>query len=227
MDIDVKALTGKFVILFLIIALALFLPAGTIKWTAGWVFLLLFFGFSVAVTVWLYRHDPALLKERAAGFQPDQKAWDKVLLVLAGITYLAWLVIMPLDAVRFHWSRMPIWLQVVGAISLLISFYLIFLTLKQNPYLSSVVRLQKDRGHTVVSTGLYHYVRHPMYAACIPLFLGSALLLGSWFGILIGLILMGIMAVRAVLEERTLREELPGYAAYMAQVRYRFLPYVW
>ena len=100
------------------------------------------------------------------------------------IVFLVWLVLMPLDAVRFHWSRMAAWLQVVGAIVLLCSYYIFYLTCRENPYLSGVVRIQEDRGQTVVSTGPYHRVRHPMYAGGFLYFLGTALLLGSWCGVL-------------------------------------------
>ena len=104
------------------------------------------------------------------------------------VFFLAWLVLMPLDAVRFRWSEMPGWLQVAGAILLLGSFYLFFLTFRENPYLSPVVRVQSERGQTVISTGPYHYVRHPMYAAAILFMAGTALMLGSWYGLLMGLI---------------------------------------
>ncbi len=110
---------------------------------------------------------------------------------------------------------------------LLFSFYIFFLTFRENSYLSPVVRLQEERGQTVISTGPYHYVRHPMYAGIVAFAVGTPLLLGSWYGILFGLILVVLIARRAVLEERTLREELPGYAAYMARVRYRLIPHVW
>jgi protein-S-isoprenylcysteine O-methyltransferase Ste14 len=99
--------------------------------------------------------------------------------------------------------------------------------LSENPYLSPALRIQRERGQTVVSTGPYHYVRHPMYATFIPFFIGTALLLGSWYGILFGLTLVVLIAIRAVLEERMLLKELKGYNAYMAQVKYRFIPYVW
>jgi protein-S-isoprenylcysteine O-methyltransferase Ste14 len=134
---------------------------------------------------------------------------------------------MPLDAVRFHWSQMPGYLQAVGGILLLCSFHLFFLTFRQNPYLSPAVRVQTERGQTVVSTGPYHYVRHPMYATFIIFMIGTNLLLGSWYGLLLGLILVFGIAFRAVQEERLLRSELPGYDAYMAQVKYRLIPHVW
>ena len=228
MNVNVKMLVGQIVGLFVVFALALFIPAGTIAWPAGWIFLVLFFGFVVTISLWLLKYDPGLLKERMSGtIQADQKAWDKVFIVLTSVLFLAWLILMPLDAVRFHWSQMPIWLQGVGAIVLLYSFYLFYLTFRENSYLSPVVRTQSDRGQTVVSTGPYHYVRHPMYAGFVLFTLGTTLLLGSWYGLLVGLILVSMVARRAVLEERMLQEELQGYETYMAQVKYRLIPHVW
>jgi len=224
MNIRAKAFLWQ-VITFLVMALALFLPAGTGAWFAGWVYLALFSVCGAAMTIWLLRHDPGLLEERM-GFRPRQ-AWDKMFLAALCIVFLVWLVLMPLDAVRFHWSRMAAWLQVVGAIVLLCSYYIFYLTYRENPYLSGVVRIQKDRGQTVVSTGPYHRVRHPMYAGGFLYFLGTALLLGSWCGVLFEPIFVGMIAVRAVLEERMLREQLEGYGAYMAQVKHRFIPHVW
>ena len=226
--INMKLLVGEMIYLFLFFALPLFLAAGTIAWLAGWIFMALFFGFVLAITLWLFRYNPDLLKERMTITRSDQKAWDKIFMFgLAYIAFLGWLVLMPLDAVRFHWSQVPAWLQIVGALVLLCAFYLFFATYRENSYLSPMVRIQEDRGQTVVSTGPYHYVRHPMYAAALLLFISTSLLLGSWYGVLGGLILAVLIAVRAVLEERALRKELAGYDAYMAQVKYRLIPYVW
>jgi protein-S-isoprenylcysteine O-methyltransferase Ste14 len=228
MTVNLKLLTAEIVGTFLVFALALFLAAGTVVWPAGWAFLVLFFGFTIAISRWLLRHNPGLLTERMTGIgKPDQKTWDKVFYVVANVFFLAWLVLMPLDAVRFHWSQMPGGLQVVGAILLLCSFYLFFLAFRENAYLSPAVRVQTERGQTVVSTGPYQYVRHPMYATAIIFLVGTTLLLGSWYGLVLGLLLVVAIALRAVQEERTLRAELPGYDEYMAQVHYRLVPYVW
>ena len=228
MNVDSKMLVVEIGIMFVVFALALCLAAGTLAWPAGWAFLVLFFSFVIVLSLWLLRYNPGLLKERMTNFKRDQKAWDKMLFVAANIIFMAWLILMPLDAVRFRWSHMPAWLQGVGAVVLLGSFYLFYLTFRENPYLSPMVRIQTDRGHAVVSTGPYHYVRHPMYSGAVLWTVGTALLLGSWYGLLFGLVLLdGLVAVRAVLEERTLRAELPGYDAYMAQVKYRLIPHVW
>lgn len=229
MPVNLKHLTVGFVGLLVVFALALFLAAGTVFWPAGWAFLVLFFGANAALARWLLRHDPGLLQERMTGGwgKAGKPTWDKWFVAGLQVFLLAWLILMGLDAVRFRWSQMPVWLQGVGAILLLGSFPLFFLTFRENPYASPAVRAQTERGQTVISTGPYHYVRHPMYAAGIPFAAGTALLLGSWYGLLMGLIFTVGLAYRAVQEEGVLRAELPGYKEYMAQVKYRFIPHVW
>jgi protein-S-isoprenylcysteine O-methyltransferase Ste14 len=195
-------------------ALALFLPAGTLAWPAGWAFMILYFAFMLIGGLWLFKHNPGLLMERMTGFgKPDRKAWDKFFFPVYLLLFLGWLILMPLDAVRFHWSHMPVWLQAAGAIMLLGSFGLFFLTFRENPYLSPAVRIQRERGQTVISTGPYRHVRHPMYVAMIPHQFGIALLLGSWYGVLCAPVFVVGIAVRAIFEERMLRAELPGYEA--------------
>jgi protein-S-isoprenylcysteine O-methyltransferase Ste14 len=227
MHVNVNQQIRQFVGFFVAFALALFLPAGTLAWPAGWIFLGLFFGFYLAVTIWLFRHNPGLLQERMRLRTSDQQGWDKVLFPLLMIFPFVWLMFIAFDAARFHWSPLPAWLQLVGAIVLLCSFVLLFLTFRENAYLSPVVRIQDERGHTVVSSGPYHYVRHPMYMAIVVFVVGTSLLLGSWLGVLLGLIIVVMLGWRAVLEERTLQQELPGYTGYMAQVKYRLIPYIW
>ncbi len=227
MTVNLKALAAQTVWLFFMFALPLFVAAGTVAWAAGWVFMALFFDFVAAITAWLYRHNPALLNERMAGKKSGQKTWDQVFFAVMLLLFIGWLAIMPLDAVRFGWSHLPVALQVAGALLLLGSFYLFFRVFQENSYLSPVIRIQAERGQTVISTGPYHYVRHPMYAAALLLMIGTPLLLGSWLGLLGAALLVVMMARRAVLEEQTLRAELQGYEAYMGQVRYRLIPGIW
>lgn len=226
MRVDAQLVVAQSVGLFLVLALALFVPAGTLTWLVGWLYLALFFGFFVSVNAWLYRHNPGLLQERLSLSRADQKGWDKALFPLLLVWLLAWLFFISVD-VRFHWSPEPAWLQGVGVVILLCSFNLFFLAFRENSYLSTVVRVQTERGHSVISTGPYQYVRHPMYAGFLLFMIGTPLFLGSWYGVLLGLAFMMLLARRAVLEERTLRAALPGYAEYMAQVKYRLVPYVW
>jgi protein-S-isoprenylcysteine O-methyltransferase Ste14 len=227
MRVNAKLVVAQSIGLFLALAVCLFAPAGTLSWPVGWLYLVLFFGFFLGINAWLYRHNPGLLEERSRLSRADQKGWDKTLFPLLLALVFAWLVFISVDAVRFHWSPEPVWLQVVGAPVLLSSFYLFFLTFRENSYLSTVVRVQTERGHSVISTGPYHTVRHPMYAGFLLFMTGTPLLLGSWYGVLLGLAFMLVLARRAVLEERTLKAALPGYADYMARVRYRLVPYVW
>ena len=210
---------------FLVMALALFLAAGTVAWPAAWVFLGLIFVCGLPMTWWLLKYDPGLVEERMQ-FRA-QLSWDKAFIAIAFVFLLFWLVLMPLDAARFHWSRMPVALKAPGALLVIISLYISFLTMRENPYSSAVVRVQKERAQTVISTGPYRYARHPMYTSAFLFFLGTALLLGSWYGVLCLPVFIGLFAVRAVLEERLLREELEGYDEYMARVKYRFFPHVW
>jgi protein-S-isoprenylcysteine O-methyltransferase Ste14 len=221
----IKSLLGGIAQL-LLFPLALFLAAGTVFWLAGWIFLILLYGFVVATVLLLSRQNPGLLEERMSIFKSDQKNKDNMFLPLLAVS-IVWLILMPLDAVRFHWSHVPIWLQVVGALALICSFALMYLSFRENAYLTPTVRIQKERGHTVVSTGPYHYVRHPMYSGFVLFFMGMALLLGSAFGFFLALLLVWLFAWRAVQEENLLREELPGYDTYMVQVHYRFIPHVW
>jgi len=228
MKVNIRLLMAEIVGTFVVFALALFLAAGTVVWPAGWAFVVLFFGFTTTLSRWLIRHNPGLLTERMTGIgKPGQPTWDRVFFAVIEVFFFAWLVLMPLDAVRLHWSHVPGWLQVVEAILLLGSFYFFFLTFRENPYLSPAVRVQTERGQTVISTGPYRYVRHPMYATFIIFMVGTTLLLGSWYGLLWGVILFFGIAFRAVKEERVLRAELRGYNEYMAQVKYRMIPYAW
>jgi protein-S-isoprenylcysteine O-methyltransferase Ste14 len=175
----------------------------------------------------LFKSNPGLLQERLSFSQPNQPTSDKVLTSVNALLALAWAILMPLDAVRFHWSHMPLFLQIVGAILLIGFMPLAILTFRENAFLATMVRVQKERGQTVISTGPYHYVRHPLYSSALLFFLGTPLLLGSWYGLLFVPILIAGLVGRTLLEEHVLREELPGYAAYMAQVKYRFIPYIW
>jgi protein-S-isoprenylcysteine O-methyltransferase Ste14 len=227
MRVNAQRVVAQSIGLFLVLVLALFAPAGTLSWLVGWLYLTLFFGFFLSVNAWLYRHNPGLLQERLSLGRADQKCWDRALFPLLLVLSLAWLVFISADAVRFHWSPEPAWLQGVGVVILLSSFNLFFLTFRENSYLSTVVRVQTERGHSVISTGPYQYVRHPMYAGFLLFMIGTPLFLGSWYGVLLGLAFMLLLARRAVLEERTLRAALPGYADYMARVKYRLVPYVW
>jgi protein-S-isoprenylcysteine O-methyltransferase Ste14 len=207
---------------------ALFLPAGTLAWISGWAYVVIFLGFSIGLTAWLIRYDPALMAERLTGLRhPSRKEWDKIFIPFIFVAFFAWLAVMGLDAVRFRWSQMPILLQMIGCALLLTSFYIFYRTFRENTYLSPAVRIQKEREQKVVSTGPYRYVRHPMYAGFGLYVIGTALMLGSWLGAAYGLVLIAAVARRAIFEEETLQRELPGYDDYMKSVRHRLIPGIW
>jgi protein-S-isoprenylcysteine O-methyltransferase Ste14 len=213
---------------FVVFAALLFVSAGTLLWPAGWVFLAIFFGFALAIVLWLAREDPELLAERMSSpVQRGQPLWDKVFVAAVMVFFVAWLIVMPLDAVRFGWSEVPDWLQILGALGLVLSLYIMFLTFRENAYLALVVKLQEERGQRVVSTGPYRYVRHPMYASMFLFFPAAALLLGSWWGLLPCAVLLGLLVWRIPLEERVLENGLAGYDEYERNVRYRLVPHIW
>jgi protein-S-isoprenylcysteine O-methyltransferase Ste14 len=227
LQVNIKLIVAQVVITLIIYALPLFRPEGMRAWLAAWIFLVLWFGFWLFVLVWLYTQNPDLFWERMRLQAPDQQGWDRIVGPLIYVSMFLWLLFTAYDAAHFHWSPVPVWLQGLGGMILICSFLLFFLTFRENAYLSPLVRVQQDRRQTVISTGPYHYVRHPMYAATLIFVIGTPLLLGAWYGILVGPIVALVLAWRAVLEERTLQKELPGYLEYTAQVKYRLIPFVW
>jgi protein-S-isoprenylcysteine O-methyltransferase Ste14 len=227
-----KALLTKGILVliaeFAVFAALLFVSAGTVLWTAGWVFIGIFFGFALAITLWLVREDPELLAERMSSpIQRGQPLWDKVFVAAVSLLFVLWLILMPLDAVRFGWSEVPGWLHILGTLGLVLSLCIISLTFRENAYLAPVVKLQEERGQSVVSTGPYRYVRHPMYSSMFLFFPGSALLMGSWWGLLLCLVLLGLLVWRTALEDRMLKNQLAGYDEYARNVRYRLIPRLW
>src|SRR3954447_25714041 len=205
----------------------LFASAGTLHWPAAWVFVLTSVLLGPLCGWWLYRVDPALLAERLRpGLQKDQPAADKVFMAVFIMAVLLWLVAMGLDR-RHLASDALVPLQVLGLVLYLTSTLFTMWVFRANSFAAPVVKLQAERAQRVISTGPYAHVRHPMYSGMILFFAGVPLLLGSWWGLAMTPLLLALLAVRILVEERTLREGLPGYADYAARVRYRLLPGVW
>lgn len=206
----------------------LFGAAGTLNWPQAWLYLAFTGAMSFGGGLWLARHDPALLGERLGSLiQPEQKRWDKLVMVAMIALWTGWLILMGLDAGRYHWSEIPLALQGLGFVLLCLGSYLVWLTFKANSYAAPVIKIQKERGHSVVTTGPYAYVRHPMYAGALLFLFGAPLLLGSGWGLLGAVVLAMLLGLRTVLEERTLKAELDGYTDYAGRVRYRLVPLLW
>jgi len=215
------------VIQFGISAALLFGGAGTVAWPEAWIYLLVQTSFSLILTVWLKRHDPELLKARLSFWKREMKGWDKALLTLWFAGSVPLFVIPGLDAVRYRWSHVPILLQACGFVGIVVASGLVFWVFKSNPYASASVEIQEDRGQTVVTTGPYHYVRHPMYSGVFVWYLCLPLALGSFITFVPAIVLLGLLAVRTHLEDKTLHQELPGYAAYAETVKFRLIPGIW
>jgi protein-S-isoprenylcysteine O-methyltransferase Ste14 len=224
----VAKLIVQTVVWFGAMGLLLFLAAGTLNWPAAWIFLAVMVAFSLVGGLALGRHDPELLRERlAAPVQKDQPTADKVPLVIILLVIFGSLALMALDAARFGWSAVPPWVQGVGALILLIGIWICYRTMRENSFAAPVVKIQRDRGQTVITTGPYAHVRHPMYSGALLYFVGTSLLLGSWWGLAAVLVLAVLLAMRTAIEEHALRSGLQGYDDYAARVRYRFVPLIW
>jgi protein-S-isoprenylcysteine O-methyltransferase Ste14 len=205
----------------------LFVPAGTLHWPAAWVFLAAMAILGVSGGLWLARTDPALLAERMRPMmQDDQPAADKKFMLAFGAVALIWFVTIGLDR-RMHASEVPVVLQALGLIMLVLSSGFIMWVMRANSFAAPVIKLQTERGHRVISTGPYAWVRHPMYSGTMLFFVGMPLLLGSWWGVAMSPLFVVLFAIRSGIEERALLAGLPGYTDYAARVRYRLLPGVW
>jgi len=207
----------------------LFVVAGDVRWIEGWLFAGWFLGLCATVIVWLVRKDPALLAERyrRPGTGGQSRRDRAVVYAIVG-GFATWIVLMPLDARRFDWTpSLPVALKATGGAILLASAFLLFRAFYDNTFLSPLVRVQIERKQRVVSTGVYGFVRHPMYLGAVLMFAGTPLLLGSAVGLLPAAAMMLLLGFRIVGEERVLADELEGYAEYREKVRYRLLPFVW
>jgi protein-S-isoprenylcysteine O-methyltransferase Ste14 len=204
----------------------LFLSAGRLDWLDAWVFLIVYFLVAVAAQNWLMMIDPDLVEERWR-WGPNTMAWDKWIISANGLLLFALLVVIGLDAGRFGWSHVPWPVRAAALLGFVPTFGLPLLASRANTYLASTVRIQDDRGHVVVSTGPYAFIRHPMYAGMILYDLCVPLLLGSWVGLAVSVLMIFMVVLRTSLEDRTLQSELPGYREYASRVRFRLLPGVW
>lgn len=206
-----------------LLALLLFAPAGRLDWVNGWLYLLLV---SVNFTInhaCLRRCNPELITHRMR-LGKGTMAWDKAWLSLFTPVFLSIYVVAGLDAVRYGWSSMPEWLCLSGLALFLPGAILSGWSMGVNPFFEKTVRIQRERGHYVIDSGPYRFVRHPGYLGFFGWILSTPLLLGSWWALVPGLLSLAGLVVRTALEDRALHAELDGYAAYASRVRFRLIP---
>jgi protein-S-isoprenylcysteine O-methyltransferase Ste14 len=205
----------------------LFLGAGTLRWTRGWIFAIVYCGSVAALALAVRQWNPDLMAARLKLRHKDTKAFDRIFwsihmpltAVLPGIAGL--------DAVRFRWSPMPAWIEAPAIVLFLLALALIAWTLKANPWAEQTVRIQVDRNHSVASTGPYRIVRHPMYVGALAMYPAMAGMLGSMMALMVAGLEIVAFVWRTAREDRTLRSELPGYETYASATKYRLVPGIW
>ena len=217
----ISAIT-KFSLGFIIVALLIFLPAGTIYFPNGWLFIgVLFIPMFFAGIVMLIK-SPELLKKRLDAKEKHTK--QSIIIKLSGLMFIAGFIIAGLGY-RFSWYTLPNYIVIGASVIFIVSYIIYAEVLRENAYLSRTIKVQENQ--KVIDTGLYGIVRHPMYFATVLLFLSIPLILGSVYSFLIFLIYPFIIAKRIKYEEAFLEKELVGYIEYKKKVKYRMIPFIW
>ena len=211
--------------LAVIMGLVLFVPAWSIRYWHAWAYLAVFMGTSSMITVYLMRHDPALLGRRMKGGPTaERRPVQKFIMLWTSAGFISLLVIPALDF-HFKWSSVPVAAVLLGDLLVMTGFYFIFRVYRENPYSSATIEIVE--GQRLISTGPYAVVRHPMYASALLYLIGTPLALGSYWGLIGFGVMLPFLLWRLLDEERLLAKNLPGYAQYQKQVRYRLIPLVW
>jgi protein-S-isoprenylcysteine O-methyltransferase Ste14 len=217
--------TGKFLQLLLLLSVCVFLPAGTLDYWEGWLFSTVFAACSLAMTLYLAVNDPQLLEQRMQiGPAAETERSQKIIIVAVLLVLAATPAVSATDH-RLGWSSVPAVVVVVGDLLIVLAHIGFCLVFRANTY--SVATIQVAQGQNVISTGPYAVLRHPMYAWNLPMVLGTALALGSWWGTLMVVPMIAALVARILNEEKYLATNLAGYADYKRKVRYRLIPFVW
>ncbi len=222
--LNLKALAGLLNLL-VILGLALFLPAWTLRYWQAWTFLAVFGGCVTAITVDLMRHDRGLLERRVrVGPTAELRTSQKIVQSFASLIFLA-LFVVPATDHRLGWSSVPPYVAVGGELLVALGLYVVSRVFRENSYSSATIEIGTEQ--RVVSTGPYAWVRHPMYAGALVMLLGVPLALGSWWGLLAWPPMTAAIVFRLLDEERLLASLLVGYPEYRAKVPHRLVPGVW
>ena len=221
MKLFVNAL-AKFFCGFLLVGLLIFLPAGTLDFSKGWLLMGLLFGPMFVAGLVMLAKSPVFLEKRLD--VKEKRSAQQGVVKLSGLMFIAGFVVAGLDF-RFGWSQMPKAVTVASVVLFLLAYLLYAEVMRENAYLSRTI--QVEEGQTVVSTGLYGIVRHPMYMATLLLFLVMPLVLGSWWALIPFAFYPAIIISRLKDEEELLTRELAGYEEYKEKVKYRIIPFIW
>ena len=221
MKLLVSAIT-KFILGIVLVGLLIFIPAGTIKYINGWLFIVLLFVPMLIFGIYLYIKNPKLLKRRLNNKEKEKT--QKIVLLISALLFIAGFIISSLDY-RYNWSNIPNYIIIIASIVLLIGYYLYVKVMLQNEYLLRTIEVEKEQ--KLIDTGLYSLVRHPMYFSVLLIFLSIPLILGSLYGFYIFLFFIVVLIIRIKNEEKVLVKELPGYSKYKLKVKYKLIPYIY
>jgi protein-S-isoprenylcysteine O-methyltransferase Ste14 len=222
--VNLKAF-GGLLILLLVVAALLFVPAWTVNYWQAWTFLAVYFASSLAITLYLMKKDPKLLERRMSGGPTAEKEpTQKIIMSFVWLGFIGLLVFPALDH-RFAWSHMPPYVALGGDVLVALGWLAIFFVFKENTFTSATIELTPNQ--KVISSGPYALVRHPMYAGALVMLLGIPIALGSWWGVLVIVAMMTALIWRLFDEEKFLARNLAGYVEYQNKVRYRLIPLVW
>ncbi len=213
----IKFLTG-----LILVGVMLFLPAGSMNYSNGWLFILLLFVPMFLLGGWLWVRNPELLAKRLNTNENEEE--QKKVVSLSLILFIIGFIVSALDY-RFQLTYLPLWVTIFGSVLLLVSYGLYAEVMRENTYLSRTVEIQENQ--KVIDTGLYGIVRHPMYFATTLLFLSFPLVLGSGIGFVIFLAQPFLLVKRIKNEEEVLEKGLEGYTEYKKKVKYRLIPFIW
>jgi protein-S-isoprenylcysteine O-methyltransferase Ste14 len=214
-----------FVALLLVVGTALFVPAATLTYWQGWLYVVTFFGSAAAISLYLWRADPKLLERRVQrGPLAEGEASQRLIQSVAGLAFIALLVVPSVDH-RFGWSNVPWPLSILADVVVVVGFWIVFVVFRVNTFTAATIGVAAEQ--RVIETGPYGLVRHPMYAGAMLLLLATPVALGSWWDLLACVPMLAVIILRLQDEERFLLEHLPGYMQYRARVRFRLVPGVW
>jgi protein-S-isoprenylcysteine O-methyltransferase Ste14 len=221
-----KGIVTTFCMIFIQLTILLIF-AGKVDWINAWVFTILMVSICMATFLFLLKINPELLNERGKFVKEDTKPFDKLFFMFWRLFNIAFAIIAGLDSVRYEWSHMKAEFAVIGIMLTIVAQCFMLWAMAVNTHFEATVRIQDDRNHQVCTAGPYKFVRHPGYLAFILSTLAAPFILGSWWSLVPAGMIAVLVIIRTALEDRTLLQELAGYAQYTKITRYRLVPFVW